>query len=165
MIRKVLPGANRIVVASKIGADHDPTGKVPVKLAQRPRQLRASIEDNLVSLGLEQIPLVNLRRPDVGPGIRAEGDQIVDIEDQMAEMVAMRGEGKIESIGLSGTNLESLRRVLPAGIACVQNAYSLVSRQCEDTFTFCLANRIAWVPFFRSAALFRVGLKLPTSRG
>ena len=148
VLRQVLRPGGGIVVASKVGAEANPGGKVPVKLAQRPEQLRASVEANLVSLGLDQIPLVNLRRADVGPGVVAEGDQIVGLDDQMAVMTALRDEGKIAAIGLSAVSLDSLRRALPAGIACVQNAYSLVSREFEDMVAFCLANQVAWVPFF-----------------
>ena len=148
LIRKVLRPDDGVLVASKVGADHDPNGKFPVKLAQRPEQLRASVEDNLASLGMERIPLVNLRRADVGPGLTAEGDQIVAIEDQMAVMTVLRDEGKIGAIGLSAVDLDGLKRALPAGIACVQNAYSLVNREFEDLLAFCLANGIAWVPFF-----------------
>ena len=146
-IREVLSASDRVVVATKVGADPD-TGKIPVKLAQRPEQLRASLEDNLLSLGLEQIPVVNLRRADVGPGLGAQGDQIVDIDDQLAVMVAMRDEGKIGAIGLSAVDLERLNRALPAGIACVQNAYSLVSRESEALLQVCLANGIVWTPFY-----------------
>jgi pyridoxine 4-dehydrogenase len=148
MIRKVLPEEGGIVVASKVGGVHDPKGKILVRPAQRPDELRASVEDNLNSLGMERIPLVNLRRSDFGPGVPFEGEQIVDIDDQMAEMIAMRDEGKIGSIGLSGIGLDGLTRVLDAGIACVQNAYSLVSRECEDLISVCLDHGIAWVPFF-----------------
>ncbi len=84
----------------------------------------------------------------MGPGLQAEGDQIVDIDDQMAEMIAMRKEGKIGNIGLSAISLEKVERVLPAGIACVQNAYSLVNRDSEKLLDFCLDHQIAWVPFF-----------------
>ena len=66
----------------------------------------------------------------------------------MAVMIAMRDEGKIGAIGLSAVNLDTLRRALPARIARVQNAYSLVSRQHEDVLRFCLANGIARVPSF-----------------
>jgi aryl-alcohol dehydrogenase-like predicted oxidoreductase len=148
MIRTVQPEDGGVVVASKVGGVHDPKGKIPVKPAQRPHELRTSVEDNLISLGMEQIPLVNLRRSDFGPGVPFEGDQIVDIDDQMAEMIAMRDEGKIGSIGLSGISLEKLTRVLSADIACVQNAYSLVSRECENLISVCLDHGIAWVPFF-----------------
>jgi aryl-alcohol dehydrogenase-like predicted oxidoreductase len=126
----------------------DPDGPMPIRLAQRPEQLRAEVEDNLTSLGLDQIPLVNLRRADTGPGLRAEGHQVVDLDDQLATMVAMRDEGKIGAIGLSSVTLDVLRRALPAGIACVQNAYSLVSREDENLLHLCLAENIAWVPYF-----------------
>lgn len=148
MICKVLPEGGGVVVASKVGADPLIGGPVPMRLAQRPEQLRATVEENLLSLGIEQIPLVNLRRTDMGPGLRAEGDQIVHIDDQMTEMIAMRKEGKIGSIGLSAVSLENLERVFPAGIACVQNAYSLVDRDSEGSLALCLKHNIAWVPFF-----------------
>ena len=148
MIGKVTSEQDGILVASKVGADPETKGNIPVKLAQRPEQLRATVEANLVSLGMERIPLVNLRRADVGPGLQAEGDQIVSIDDQLAEIVALRQEGKIGSIGLSAVSLDMLERALPAGIACVQNAYSLVSRDYEDMLSVCLSHGIAWVPFF-----------------
>ena len=148
VIRRVLAGGRRIVVATKVGADHDPGAKRPIKPAQRPEQIRVSVEDNLRSLGLERLPVVNLRRLDIAPGLVAEGDQIVDIDDQLAVMIAMRGEGKIGAIGLSAVDPENLQRALPAGIVCVQTAYSLLSRQYEGMLDLCVRHGIAWVPFF-----------------
>jgi pyridoxine 4-dehydrogenase len=137
-----------IVVATKVGADPAPGGPVPLKIAQRPEQLRASVEDNLRSLGVDQLSVVNLRRMDVRPGFAAEGDQIVDIDDQLAAMVAMRDEGKIGAIGLSAIDMATLKRAIPAGIVCVQNAYNVASREFEDMLDLCVDNGIAWVPFF-----------------
>lgn len=137
-----------VLVVSKVGAEPAPNGPIPLRLAQRPEQLRAGVEDNLKSLGLEQIPLLNLRRADHGPGLRPEGDQIVDLDDQLAVMADLRNEGKIGAIGLSSVTLDGLRRAIPMGIACVQNAYSLVSRDDEDMLRLCLAEDIAWVPYF-----------------
>ncbi|GAB2804183.1 aldo/keto reductase [Streptomyces daliensis] len=148
VIREAIGPEDGVLVVSKVGADPNPGGPVPLRPAQRPEELRASVEDNLTSLGLAQIPLVNLRRLDTGPGLRAEGDQAVDLDDQLAVMTALRDEGKIGAIGLSSVTLEGLRRALPAGIACVQNAYSLVARDDEDTLRLCAAENIAWVPFF-----------------
>ncbi|WNV86553.1 aldo/keto reductase [Umezawaea sp. Da 62-37] len=148
LIREAIRPEDGVLVASKVGADPDPVGPVPLRLAQRPEQLRASVEVNLKSLGLDAIPLVNLRRTDTGPGVRAAGDQLVDLDDQLATMVELRDEGKIGVIGLSGVSLDVLRRALPAGIACVQNAYSLVSRDDEEILALCAAEGIAWVPFF-----------------
>ncbi|WP_328551194.1 aldo/keto reductase [Streptomyces sp. NBC_00358] len=148
VIREALRPEDDVLVVTKVGADPDPGGPLPLRLAQRPEQLRASVEDNLRSLGTDQLPVVNLRRLDSGPGLRPDGDQVVDLDDQLAVMTALRDEGKIGAIGLSSVTLDSLRRALPAGIACVQNAYSLVSRVDEDMLRLCAAEGIAWVPFF-----------------
>jgi aryl-alcohol dehydrogenase-like predicted oxidoreductase len=137
-----------VTVVSKVGAEPNPGGQPSLRLAQRPEQLRASVEDNLRSLGTEQIPVVNLRRTDIGPGLRATGDQIVELDDQLAVMTAMRDEGKIGAIGLSSVSLGILRRALPAGIVCVQNQYSLVARDDEDILSLCAAEGIAWMPYF-----------------
>ncbi|MFD4898645.1 aldo/keto reductase [Streptomyces sp. NPDC058378] len=154
VIREAIRPEDDVIVVSKVGADPEPDGPVPLRFAQRPEQLRASVEDNLAALGLEQIPLVNLRRPDSGPGLRAEGDQIVALDDQLAVMTALRDEGKIGAIGLSSVTADGVRRALPAGIACVQNAYSLLTRDDEDTLRLCLAEDIAWVPYFPLGSAF-----------
>lgn len=138
----------RGVVVSKIGADLASGGTLPMVAAQRPDQLRASFKDNLRSLDVEQVPVVNLRRLDGTSHIRAAGAQVVDIEDQLEVMAAMRDEGKIGAIGLSSVTLDGLRRALPASIACVQNEYSLLNRTDEQILQLCVTEGIAWVPFF-----------------
>lgn len=148
VIREALGPDDDVLVVTKVGADPNPGGPVPLRIAQRPEQLRASVEDNLRSLGLDRLPVVNLRRLDTGPGLRPEADQVVDFDDQLATMIALRDEGKVGAIGLSCITIDSLRRALPAGIVCVQNAYSLVSRDDEDMLRLCTAEDIAWVPFF-----------------
>lgn len=137
-----------VLIATKVGADPDPGGPIPLRLAQRPEELRKSVEDNLRTLGTERVALVNLRRAELRPGLLAEGDQLVDVDDQLAVLTELRDAGKIGAIGLSSVGLDTLRRALPAGIACVQNAYSLVARDDEEMLRLCLAEDIAWVPFF-----------------
>ncbi len=100
------------------------------------------------------MPVVNLRRLDLGPGLQAEGDQIVDLDDQLAEMIALRDEGKIGAIGISAVALDVLRRALPAGIVCVQNAYSLLDRSQEAMIDVCTGEGIAWVPYFPLGSAF-----------
>jgi pyridoxine 4-dehydrogenase len=73
---------------------------------------------------------------------------VVDLDDQLAVMTEMRDEGLIGAIGLSSVTLDGLRQAVPAGIVCVQNAYSLVARDDEDMLAVCAAEGIAWVPFF-----------------
>lgn len=148
VIREALRPEDGVLVATKVGAAPNPGGRIPLRIAQRPEQLRAAVEENLRGLGVDRLAVVNLRRLDTGPGMRPEGDQVVDLDDQLAVLTELRDEGKIGAIGLSCVTPDVLRRALPAGIACVQNAYSLVSRDGEDMLRLCLDEGIAWVPFF-----------------
>ncbi|MEV0718733.1 aldo/keto reductase [Asanoa sp. NPDC050611] len=144
LLREALRPADDVLVATKVGIDTDPAGRLPMRPAQRPEELRASVEDNLRGLGVERLPLVYLRRLDVGARIPVAA---VAIEDQLAAMVAMRDAGMIGAIGLSGVTLDGLHRAAPAGVAAVQNPYSLLARDHEDLLDLCTAEGIAWVPF------------------
>src|ERR1019366_4204230 len=54
------PYPDDLVLVSKVGAARDEQGQwLP---AQRPEELRAAVEANLVSLELDEVPVVNLRR-------------------------------------------------------------------------------------------------------
>jgi Aldo/keto reductase family len=151
--RALAPYADDIVLVSKVGADHI-DAPFPLKPAQQPRELRASVEDNLASLGVERLAVVNLRRLDIQPGLVATGDQVVDLDDQLAELVALREEDKIGAIGLSNVRLDQLQQALGVGIACVQNAYSLVERSGEPMLDLCAQEGVAWVPFFPLGSAF-----------
>ena len=154
-IREALaPYPDDLVIVSKVGARFTGDDPIPLAAAQKPAELRAAVEDDLSQLGLDRIPVVNLRRMDLGPGVAAEGDQIVDVDDQLAEMIALRDEGKIGGIGVSSVPLDILQRALPAGIACVQNSYSLLDRAHESMLDLCTAEGIAWVPFFPLGSAF-----------
>jgi pyridoxine 4-dehydrogenase len=150
LIREALaPYDDDLVLVSKVGAVRDPAAKpVPLVPAQRPAELRAQVEANLASLGADQLSVVNLRRVDARPGIIAEGEQRVDLDDQLAELTALRDNGKIGGIGLSNVSAGQLRQALPAGIACVQNSYSVLDRTAEPVLDRCREHGIAWVPFF-----------------
>ncbi len=147
LIRDALaPYPADLVLVSKVGADRAPDGTlVP---AQRPAQLRAQVEANLASLGVDRLGVVNLRRLDARPGLVAEGAQRVELDSQLAELAALRDAGKIGGIGLSSVSVGQLRQALPAGIACVQNAYSVLDRSAEPVLDLCREHGVAWVPFF-----------------
>ncbi len=146
------PYADDLVIVSKVGARHV-DGQAGLALAQRPAQLREQVHLDLRSLGLDQVPVVNLRRADHGPLV-AEGDQLVPIDDQLAELIALRNEGLIGAIGLSHVSTEQLRQALPAGIVCVQNAYSLIDRSSEEQLRLCADHGIAWIPYFPLGSAF-----------
>jgi pyridoxine 4-dehydrogenase len=151
LIRAALwPYPDDLALVSKVGAVR--AGRlVP---AQRPEELRVGVEANLRRLGVERLAVVNLRRLDARPGIVATGDQRVDLDSQLAELVALRAEGKIDGIGLSGVGVDEFRRALPAGVVCVQNLYNLLDRSAEPLLAECAAHGVAWVPFFPLGSAF-----------
>jgi pyridoxine 4-dehydrogenase len=145
------PYPEDLVLVSKVGGDRDARGNWIA--AQRPEQLRAGVEANLVSLGVEQVDVVNLRRMDAAEG--APAGQQIDLDDQLAAMVSLRDEGKIGAIGLSNVTLEEVRHALTgAEIACVQNAYNLLQRDDEPLVQFCREHGLAFVPFFPLGSAF-----------
>jgi len=153
LIRTALhPYADSLRIVTKVGAVTHPTERLVT--AQQPAQLRASVEANLRTLDTERLAVVNLRRADMPPGIIAAGDQVVDLDSQLAELIALRDEGKIGGIGLSHVSLTQLRHALPAGIVCVQNLYNVLTRDHEDVLTECAEQGVAWVPYFPLGSAF-----------
>jgi pyridoxine 4-dehydrogenase len=139
------PYPKDLVLVTKVGAERDRQGRwMP---AQRPHELRAGVEANLRSLEVERIDVVNLR-------LHGDGAPRIDLDSQLAEMIALRAEGKIGGIGISNVNIDQLHQVLPAGIACVQNAYNLLDRADEPLLDLCREHDIAWVPFFPLGSAF-----------
>lgn len=154
LIRTALhPYPEDLVLVSKVGAERNEKGDwMP---AQHPEQLRAGVEANLRSLGVEQVDVVNLRVMDAQRnGTPVPAEHLASLDDQLAEMVALRDEGKIGGIGLSNVTLAQLRQALPTGIACVQNAYSILDRSDEPLLDLCKAHDVAWVPFFPLGSAF-----------
>ena len=148
------PYPDDLVIVSKVGARFTGEEPVPLAAAQKPAELRAAVEDDLRQLGVDSVPVVNLRRMDLGPGVQAEDDQIVDLDDQLAEMIALRDEGKIGASGSAACRWRSCSVRCPPGIVCVQNAYSLLDRSQEAMLDVCKAEDIAWVPYFPLGSAF-----------
>jgi aryl-alcohol dehydrogenase-like predicted oxidoreductase len=143
------PYPEGLVLVSKVGAERDDQGGWIA--AQRPEQLRAGVEANLRSLAVEQVDVVNLRLLDDS---QVPPDQRVDLDSQLAEMGSLRDEGKIGGIGMSNITIDQLRLALPVGIACVQNAYSLLDRSGEPLLDRCREHDLAWVPYFPLGSAF-----------
>lgn len=148
------PFRDDLVIVTKVGATHASDGPLPLRAAQRPEELRAEVERNLAQLGVEHLDVVHLRRLDLGPGLKAEGDQLVAVEDQLAELVALRDAGVIGGIGLSSASTDVLRTALPAGIVSVQNAHNLLHRETEDQLAICREHGIVWMPYFPLGSAF-----------
>jgi pyridoxine 4-dehydrogenase len=140
LIREALsPYLEDLTLVSKVGGRRDEVGAfLPYN---DPDQLRAGIEDNLVTLGVEALTAVNLRLLDGAP----VDDRFVD---QLGALVAAREDGLIAGIGISNVTRRHLLRALEVtDVVCVQNAYSLADRSSQPVLDECRARGIAFVPF------------------
>ena len=155
LIREALhPYPSDLALVSKVGAKRDDTGAwLP---AQEPDELRASLEENLRTLGTDQLAAVNLRVH----GAEADPNQPSAVnrelfDRQLSTMIQARDEGLIAGIGLSSIVPEHLQIALDrTEIVCVQNAYNLIDRTSQPILDSCLEHGIAFVPFFPLGSAF-----------
>jgi aryl-alcohol dehydrogenase-like predicted oxidoreductase len=150
LIRESLhPYPENLKLVTKVGGRRDDQGAwLP---AQSPAELRAGVEDNLRSLRVERMDLVNLRL--IGPA--ASGDLLAE---QMGTLEDLRQEGKLDLIGISEAGTDTVRRALElVDIAEVQNSYSVVNRAGEDVLELCMEHEIAFVPYFPLGSAFSGG--------
>jgi pyridoxine 4-dehydrogenase len=144
------PYPEDLVIVSKVGGARDSEGGwVP---AQRPEELRRGVEDNLRSLSVERVDVVNLRL--MGEE-ESPGAPEIPFEDQLETMVQLREEGKIGGVGLSNITVDQLRIGLDhTEIACVQNPMSLLERDGEPVLELCREAGVPFVPFFPLGSAF-----------
>jgi pyridoxine 4-dehydrogenase len=149
LIREALwPYPDNLALVSKVGARRDDNGSwVP---AHEPDELRKGIEDNLKTLGVDQLAAVNLRVMDDDTGPNQPGRVNPELFDrQLSAMIEARDEGLIAGIGLSNVTLEHLQIALDrTQIACVQNEFNIVDRTSAPVLDACAERGIAFVPFF-----------------
>jgi pyridoxine 4-dehydrogenase len=140
LIREALsPYPDGLALISKVAARRDEFGAVLPY--DDPDQLRAGIEDNLATLGVEHLTAVNLRVLD-----HAAPDQ--RFVDQLGALVTARDEGLITGIGISNVTQRHLLKALEVtDIVCVQNAYDLAHGSPDPVLNECTARGIAFVPF------------------
>ncbi len=116
------PYPEGLVIVSKVGAGRDEQGGWHP--AGTPAELRAGVEDNLRSLEVDQVDVVNLR-------VHAPAAPDLEFDDQVGAMVELRTEGLIGGIGVSNVSLAQLQRATElTEIACVQNPFNVVDRTC-----------------------------------
>ena len=153
LIREALaPYPVGLRIVSKVGGKRDDAGAwLP---AQRPEELRAGVEENLATLGVESLAAVNLRLMDADPSAAP----LVSLAEQLGTMEDLRREGKIESIGISSAKRATVEEALAlVDVVCVQNAFSIVQRDSQDVLELCAERGIAFVPFFPLGSAFTGG--------
>ncbi|MDT5364076.1 MAG: hypothetical protein QOC69_5838 [Mycobacterium sp.] len=140
LIREALhPYPDGLALVSKVAARRDDSGAVLPY--DEPDQLRAGIEDNLATLGVERLTAVNLRVMDnAAPDAR--------FVDQLGALMTARDEGLIGGIGISNVSRDHLMMALEVTeIVCVQNFFNLAARDSTPILDECSAREIAFVPF------------------
>jgi aryl-alcohol dehydrogenase-like predicted oxidoreductase len=153
LIRETLhPYPENLKLVTKVGGRRDERGGwLP---AQSPAELRSGVEDNLRSLQVERMDLVNLRLMDPAAG---SGDLLAE---QLGALEDLRAEGKLDLIGISEAGPEAVRRAVElVDIAEVQNSYSVVNRAGEDVLELCIERGISFVPYFPLGSAFTGGPK------
>ncbi len=151
LIRETLhPYPENLKLVTKVGARRDDQGAWLPALS--PAELRQGVEDNLRSLRVERMDLVNLRVADAsgGPG--------EPTEEQVATLNDLQAEGKLDLIGISNVTLDGLRTAAElTELGEVQNAYSVMDRSNEALVDFCREREIAFVAFFPLGSAFAGG--------
>lgn len=150
LIREALyPYPEDLVICTKVGGARKPD-KSWIGY-NTPQNLQDSIDNNLRTLGLEQVKLVHFR---VMPGSE------VPFTESLGAMLKMQQEGKILHVGLSNISVEELETGMQMGpIATVENMYGYGQRTSikshygenrggEEVLEICEQNSIPLIPYF-----------------
>jgi pyridoxine 4-dehydrogenase len=165
LIREALhPYPESLHIVTKVGANRDEQGGWPP--ARRPADLRRAVHENLETLGLERLDLVNLRLGD------AQGPQPGSLAEAFGTLVELQHEGLIRHLGVSNATVDQVAEAQAiAPIVCVQNMYNLAHRYDDWLIDELAGQGIAYVPFFplggfsplQSSALSAVASRLDTT--
>jgi aryl-alcohol dehydrogenase-like predicted oxidoreductase len=150
LIRDALyPYPDDLALVTKVGARRDEEGRW--LQANSPAELQAGVEDNLRTLRVERVHVVNLRIV----GVEGSG---VPRPDQLAALEELRRAGTIGHIGVSNVTLEGLELALEhVEVAEVQNAYSVLDRANEPLVDRCAELGIPFVAYFPLGSAFTGG--------
>jgi pyridoxine 4-dehydrogenase len=164
LIREALyPYRDSLRIVTKVGAIRDRQGGWPP--AREPEDLRRSVYENLETLGLDVLDLVNLRLGN------AQGPQPGSLAEPFETLVELQRQGLIRHLGVSNATAEQIVEArLIAPIVCVQNMYNLAYREGDKLIDELAEEGIAYVPFFplggfsplQSSALSAVAARLDT---
>jgi len=135
----LFPYPAHLALVSKVGARRGRTGEIFAD--DEPSRLRSGIEDNLRTLGVDRIAVVNLRL------MRGSAPDAF-FDDQLQAMVSARDDGLIGAVGLSNVTLAHLRHAMKlVDVACVQNEYHPADRRSQPVLDECRQRGVAFVPF------------------
>jgi pyridoxine 4-dehydrogenase len=135
------PYPDDLVIVTKVGAVRgDDASWIP---AITPADLTSAVHDNLLTLRVDALDVVNLR---VG-GIHEPNES--SIEEQFATLAELQRQGLIRQLGLSNVTSAQIKQARSiADVVCVQNHYNLVHRDDDLLIDELVGSGVAYVPFF-----------------
>jgi pyridoxine 4-dehydrogenase len=142
LIKRALhPYQKDLTIVTKVGARRGNDGSWILDTSSA--FLKESVEDNLRNLGLDVLPIVNLR---LGS---ATAPNDASIAEPLTALAKLQQQGRIQHIGLSTVSQKQFDEARPiAKIVCVQNHYNVAHRE-DDAFIDRLhADGVAYVPYF-----------------
>ncbi|MEU8010334.1 aldo/keto reductase family oxidoreductase [Micromonospora parva] len=162
LIREALhPYPEALHIVTKVGANRDQQGGWPP--ARDPESLRRSVHENLETLGLDVLDLVNLRLGD------ATGPRPGSVAEAFETLADLQRQGLIRHLGVSNATAEQVAEAQAiAPVVCVQNMYNLAHRRDDELIDALAGQGVAYVPFFplggfsplQSSVLSRVAARL-----
>ncbi|MFI9330326.1 aldo/keto reductase [Kitasatospora sp. NPDC052868] len=149
------PAADRaaVLVATKGGRGRPGDGSWTVD--GRPEHLRQACEGSLRRLGVEQIDLYQLHKP----------DPKVPWADSVGALRELLDAGKIRAAGVSNVDeaqILTAREILGAGLVAVQNRFSPAVRTAEPELRLCERLGLAFLPWSPLGGLSRSALDDPS---
>ena len=105
----------------------------------KPESIRRECEASLKRLGIDEIDLYQMHRPQPHK----------DIEQAWETMAGLAKEGKVRYIGVSNFNVEQIKRIQPiTPVASLQPPYSMLHREVEDELLgYCAKNNIGVIVY------------------
>ncbi|OAN32104.1 oxidoreductase [Plantibacter sp. H53] len=142
LIREALhPYPAELLIATKAGGRRDAQGGWPA--ARKPDELKAQIDDNLETLGVDVLDLVHLRLGD------ANGPVPEPVTEAFETLVDLQRQGLIRHLGVSNATAEQVEEAQAiAPIVSVQNSYNLANRGDDALIDRLAGEGIAYIPFF-----------------
>ncbi|RDW20184.1 oxidoreductase [Oceanobacillus arenosus] len=110
-----------------------------VKADNRPEYLREAVDKSLQRLQLDYVDLYYLHFP----------DNVTPFAESIGELVRLKEEGKIRSIGISNVSIEQLKEANAHGdISVLQSPYNMLDRSAEkELLPYAVENNISFIPY------------------
>jgi aryl-alcohol dehydrogenase-like predicted oxidoreductase len=142
IIRQALhPYPKNLTLVTKVGAKRGDDGSWIMDRSAE--GIRQSVHDNLRNLGLDVIPIVNMR---VG---KVEKPDDTSIAEQVHVLAELQQQGLIQHIGLSTVSQKQFEEARAmVNIVCVQNLYNVANREDDAFVDYLNKQGVAYVPYF-----------------